>query len=212
MDNLIFQLTNLGLVLVISLATNLAQVGAFRAAVTLYAPLTLVGRGIVGVAVPELSRRADDPMAVRRRALILAWGLAPIAAGWAIAINSISDDFGRGLLGDSWTMAKPLLLLAGVSTVASLFTVGTVVGLRALGEAKTGLNARIWVSLLIIGCAVVGASLDGAHGAIVALAWSAPIRMATWWWLLVQASRRHVSVATSIGLDHESEVPEHGQG
>jgi O-antigen/teichoic acid export membrane protein len=190
LDNMVYQATNLLLIVVISLATTLAQVGGFRAAMTLYAPLAIIGRGIVGVAVPELARRQGDPMAVRRASLTIAWMLTPLAVVWTVFLLLLPDSTGRALLGDSWSLAEPLLLLGGASTAVSLFTVGTVVGIRALGAGRDGLTARFVVSALVLAVSSVGAVADGAHGVLVALAWSAPFQIATWWWLLIKASRR----------------------
>lgn len=201
LDNLVYQATNLVLVVVISLATTLAQVGGFRAAMTVYAPLAIIGRGITGVAVPELARRRDDPAAVRRLALAIAWLLTPLALLWAVGARFVPDDVGRAFLGDSWGLAEPLLTLAGASTAVSLFTVGTVVGIRALGAGRDGLTARVIVSGIVLVVSSIGAVLDGAHGVLVALVWSAPLQIATWWWLLVKASRRHLAAPTHVEPD-----------
>ena len=192
LDNMVYQATTLVLVIVIALASSLAQVGGFRAAVTLFAPLAIIGRGVVGVAVPELARRRDDPIAIRRASLKIAWALTPMAVVWAILMLLIPDSLGRKILGESWDLAEPLLVLAGAATTVSLFTVGTVVGIRALGAGREGLTARLVVSVLVLGFASGGAFVDGAHGALAALAWSAPLQIAIWWWLLVKASQRAV--------------------
>lgn len=198
LDNLVYQATNLVLIVVISLATTLSQVGGFRAVMTLYAPLAIIGRGIVGVAVPELARRQDDPMAVRRASLAIAWMLTPLAVVWAGLMLLIPDDVGRALLGDSWELAEPLIFLGGASTAVSLFTVGTVVGIRALGAGRDGLTARLAVSAVVLVVSAIGAVADGAHGVLTALAWSAPFQIATWWWLLVKASRRDPRAAATV--------------
>jgi len=189
LDNLVYQAINLVLVIVIALTSTLAQVGGFRAAMTIYAPLAIIGRGVVGVAVPELARRRDDPVAVRRLGLLIAWALTPLAVIGAGLTQLIPDHVGASILGDSWSMAEPLLLLAGAVTAVSLFTVGTVAGIRALGAGREGLTARILVSLVAIAFGSVGAVVDGAYGALMALALSSPLQIATWWWLLVKASR-----------------------
>lgn len=198
LDNMVYQATNLILIVVISLATTLAQVGGFRAAMTLYAPLAMIGRGIVGVAVPELARRQGDPMAVRRASLTIAWMLTPLAVVWTVLLLLLPDSAGTALLGDSWSLAEPLLLLGGASTAVSLFTVGTVVGIRALGAGRDGLTARFVVSVLVLAVSAVGAVADGAHGVLVALAWSAPFQIAAWWWLLVKASRRDPRLGATV--------------
>lgn len=189
LDNLIYQATTLVLVVVISLASTLAQVGGFRAAMTLYAPLAIIGRGLTSVATAEVARRKDEPLVVRRLSLRIAFSLMPLALVWAALLTLLPDRVGERFLGESWAWAEPLLVLAGAATAVSLFTVGTVVGIRALGAAREGLTARLLVSSVVLVASSVGAVLDGAHGALSALAWSAPLQMAAWWWLLVRASR-----------------------
>jgi len=192
LDNVIFQASNLVLVVVISVAAGLAQVAGFRAAMTVYAPLAIVGRGIVGVSVPLLARRSHDPRAVKRSALVIAWLLGPMALAWATVTLFIPDHVGRAFLGDSWEIAEPLVFLAGITSAVGMFTVGTSVGLRALGAGREGLNARIVVSTLGLGCAAVGGLIDGAYGVFMALALSAPFQVATWWWLLSKATDQAV--------------------
>lgn len=189
-ENLVYQATILILVVVISLSASLADVGAFRAAMLLYSPLANVGRGVLLVAVPELARRRGDPRTVRRMALLLAWLLTAFAMLWAILMPLIPDHFGRGLLGDTWPLAKPLLFLAGASAAASLFSSGAAAGIRALGAGAEGLTARTVVSILVLICASAGGIVDGAYGVMLALALSTPLQILTWWRLLVRASKR----------------------
>jgi O-antigen/teichoic acid export membrane protein len=208
LDNLVYQVTTLVLVVVISLSTTLAQVGGFRAATTLYAPLAIVGRGVVGVAVPELARRRHDPLAVRRASLLIAWLLAPTAVVWAAVLRLMPESWGHALLGESWTLAEPLLFLAGAATTVALFTVGTVAGIRALGAGRDGLTARVVVSVLVLAAASAGAALNGAHGAFLAMALSAPVQIATWWWQLVRATRVTSAPPEALYTRHDQLVEE----
>lgn len=192
LDNLVYQLTNLGMVLVVATVTSLAQVGAFRAVMTLYSPLTVIGRGLVGVAVPELARRRDEPATVGRLSLRVSWLLMPLGLIWAALLSTLPDKAGRWLLGDSWELAEPLLFLAGLTTAAGLFTVGTVVGIRALGQAKEGLTARLLIGVMTVACGGLGAHLSGAEGVLVAMVVTAPLRMWIWARLLARAVRKRI--------------------
>lgn len=190
LDNLVFQATNLVLVVVIALVTTMADVGGFRATMTVYAPLAIIGRGVVAVALPELARRRNDPMAVRRLALTIGLVLAPMSLIWALLTLLIPDSVGRQFLGDSWEYAEPLLLLFGASNMVALFAVGAIVGIRALSAGRDGLTARLVIAVLVLSSATVGAFFDGARGAVIGLAMSAPAQLAIWWIQLAKAVRR----------------------
>jgi O-antigen/teichoic acid export membrane protein len=206
LDNMVVRGTILVLLVVITAATTLAQVAGFRAAMTVYAPLTILGRGILGVAVPELARRADRPRAIQRGALVLSWAMAPLALAWAALTLLIPDEVGRAFLGASWEEARPLVFLAGINTAAGLFASGTAVGLRALGAGREGLSARVVVSVLALVASAVGGLAGGAYGVFVVLALSAPLQVATWWWLLVVAARARAQAA-SAALGDRHPVP-----
>jgi O-antigen/teichoic acid export membrane protein len=207
LDNMLRQASILLVVIALSIISSVAEVGAVRGALAFYAPLAILSRGIVGVAVPELARRRDDPEKVRRASLALGFVLAPMALVVGALTLLIPDDVGRMLLGDSWRLTAPLLLLAAGPSAAAQFTSGALVGIRALGAARDGLTARVIVSVLAAGCATVGAMIDGAQGAMLVLALSAPFQIATWWGLLNKAARapQPSSGLTSRPLPQNSE-------
>jgi hypothetical protein len=126
---------------------------------------------------------------VQKVSLLIGWTLAPMAVIWALLSTLLPDTAGRALLGESWDLARPLLVLAGFSIAAGQFAIGTAVGIRALGAGRHGLAARLVVSVMALVCAAIGGVVDGAHGVMLILALTAPVQVATWWWLLVQATR-----------------------
>lgn len=202
LDNVVYQATNLGIVLVVTAVTSLAQVGAFRAVMTLYSPLTVVGRGLVGVAVPEFARRRDQPRTVERLAFVVGAILASTALVWVLLlVLFLPAGAGGWLFGDTWVLAEPLLWLAGLTTAAELFGVGIVVGIRAIGSGKEGLAARIVVGLVSVAAGAVGAHLDDARGVMIALVATSPIRMWIWARLLSEAVRQRQLHPVPVGTD-----------
>lgn len=188
LDNLVFQLTNVALLVVVSALTSLAEVGGMRAAVLLFTPLTVLSRGVVAVFVPEMARRADDPMFVRNRSFVLGLVLVPLTLAWTGAMLLIPDSLGEVILGESWRHADPLVLLTGLTVAIAMFSTGTVVGIRALQAGRSGFTARVVVSVVVLGCASLGAVWDGAYGALLVTVLASPLQVGAWCWLLVKAA------------------------
>ncbi|HKY59072.1 MAG TPA: hypothetical protein VJL80_13615 [Aeromicrobium sp.] len=189
-DNLVYQLTSLLLVLVISTTSGLVAVAGFRVAMTVYAPLSTIGRGVISVAVAMLARRRNDPPGVRSRAMLISAALTPMAIGWGLLMLLVPDSLGEAAFGSSWQPAEPLLFLAGFVSAAGLFGSGAVAGLRGLGAGRHTLAGRAAVSIGASVAAAAGGYIDGVHGVFVALAWIFPIQAAVWWWLLRDATHR----------------------
>lgn len=189
LDNMILEATRIGLVLIVTITATLSEVGALHAALTVYAPLTVIGLGVIGVAIPELARRRNDPLSVRRQALTIAWLWMPVVGCYALLTQFVPDDVGRAFFGATWELSQPLLLLTAALTAVSLFVGGAGIGIRALSAGKEGLAARIVSTVLVLSCATVGSVLDGAHGVVAALALLAPVQMVMFWYLLTKAAR-----------------------
>lgn len=207
LDNLLNQANNFGLILLVSLTTTLPQVGAVRAVMTVYAPLTILGRGLIGVGVPELVRRRQDPGSIRRVALWISWVIMSVSGVYVVLALFIPDSLGSALLGATWELTEPLLLLTGVAVAAGMFTMGIVIGIRSLGAGKEGLTARIVTTVLVLACVTVGSVIDGAYGVVAALALLAPVQMVVWWRLLARASRRLTAEAVPVSTPRPSLRP-----
>jgi hypothetical protein len=190
LDNVVLQATNVALLVILSLLATLEDVGGVRAAMLLYTPLTVLSRGVLAVAVPEFARHAHDAAWVRRRSVTLGVILVPFALAWTGLMALIPDELGHTLLGQSWEYAGPLVVLAGLNAAVGMFSTGTVVGIRALQAGRTGFNARIVVSALVLASATGGAAWDGAYGAMLLMVLASPLRVGTWLWLLRRAAAR----------------------
>lgn len=188
-DNLVYGLASLLLIVVVSATAGLAAMAGFRVAMTVYAPLSLVGRGMVTVSVAMLARQRDRPAWVRGRALLMSAVLTPLALGWGVLMLFVPTTVGTTLFGESWTEAEPLVFLASFVCAAGLFATGVVVGLRALGAGRQTLAGRLAVSIGASAAAAVGGVLGEERGVFLALACFFPIQIVVWWWLLRHAAR-----------------------
>ncbi len=189
LDNAVAQSANAGTLLVVTIASNVAQVGALRVAATVYAPLLVLGRGAATVAVPELVRRNSNPRQIRRISGLLGCSLAAATAAWAVGTLAVPQSTGTALFGETWIAARPLLALMAIGVAGAMFSFGVVVGLRSLAAGSHGLLARIIVTTLLLLACFVGAREDGARGAVLLLALVAPLQVAAWWLLLLRATQ-----------------------
>lgn len=188
-DNLLYQLTSLLLMVVVSATAGLAAAAGFRVAMTVYAPLSLIGRGVISVSVAMLARRRDDPTGVRSRAMLISTVLTPLALGWGLLTLLVPTAAGEALFGDSWLEAEPVVFLASFVCASGLFATGVVVGLRALSAGRHTFAGRLTVSIGGSIAAAVGGLLGEERGLFMALAWFFPVQVMVWWWLLSHATR-----------------------
>ncbi len=198
-DNLIYGLTSLLLMIVVSATAGLAAMAGFRVAMTVYAPLSLVGRGVIGVAVAMLARRRDDPSWVRSRALLISGVLTPLAIIWGLLTLLVPTDLGEVVFGPSWAEAEPLVFLASFVCAGGLFTTGVAAGLRALSAGRRMLTGRLVLSIAGSIAAAVGGVLGQEHGVFLALAIFFPVQVIVWSTLLLQAASGAKSFSPANG-------------
>lgn len=189
MENVVFRATILLVMAVLTFSAGLDAVAALRAATAIFAPVAVIGRGMVLVSVPELARQADDPSAIKRGVLVLALLLTPLPLLLGGALVLAPEDAGEFLFGETWSLAAPLVLLTAVSAAASMYTIAAAVGLRASQAARAGLTARTTVALLSLVAALIGGWTGGAFGAALAMALIAPLQVAVWWDQLRRTTR-----------------------
>lgn len=203
-DNMVFQLTSLLLVVVVSATAGLAAMAGFRVAMTVYAPLSLVGRGLITVSVSMLAKMRDEPAEVRRRALLISTVLTPLALIWGLLTFAVPTSTGQRFFGDSWLEAEPVVFLACFVCASGLFTTGVVVGLRALSAGRETLIGRLTVSVGASVAAAVGGILGDERGLFLGLAFFFPVQALVWWRLLGRATRRaEQAIVSGARLDIE---------
>jgi len=189
-DNMVFEITSLLVVVVISSTSGLVGLAGFRVAMTLCAPLTTIGRGITAVAVVILARRRTEPRLVRAGAVRISGVLAPIAILWGALMTFLPDFVGRALFGQSWQHGTDLVFWAGFMCAATLFGAGAIAGMRALSAGRQVVTARLTASVTAGIFAITGGLVDGVHGMFVAVAISFPLQCVIWWVALRNSAHR----------------------
>jgi O-antigen/teichoic acid export membrane protein len=174
----------------ISAFAGVKTVGALRGAQLLVATLpNLLFTGIAFVAVPEGVRLVESqPQRLRRVVRMVSAGAAAATILWcAVAIGG-GLLFGRGVLGATWPLARPLLVVTGIGAICTAFSLGPGVGLWILADARRSVRVRVASSLLAFS-SVPAAAADGAWGAALAIAVTAALSAALWWWQFTRRQR-----------------------
>ncbi|MDR7085720.1 O-antigen/teichoic acid export membrane protein [Aeromicrobium panaciterrae] len=203
-DNMVFQVSSLLLVVLVSATAGLAATAGFRVAMTVYAPLSLIARGLITVSVSMLARIRDNPVEVRRRAMLISTVLTPLAFIWGLLSLLIPTSAGKTLFGESWLEAEPLVFLACFVCASGLFATGVSVGLRALSAGRHTLAGRMAVSIGASIAAAIGGALGEERGLFLGLAIFFPVQVLVWWLLLNHAARTtEEQIASGASLDVE---------
>ena len=161
-------------ILAIGAFGGLAVAGGIRGAEMLLGPLYVVIFGIRIMAVPEavlLLRRSASKM--RRALAALAAGYSAVAVMIGVVGLCLPERWGTALLGRTWVTAQPAILPIAVFMAASGASMSARIGLRALGDAKRSLTARLYTMPLIVACGSLGAAMGGSREA----AWGLTIGM-----------------------------------
>jgi len=149
-------------------------------AVLLVRPFATVQVAAIAAGVGETTRAQEDLARVRRQARrISALAAAAAFVNGAVAL-ALPDSVGRLVLGDTWSAARPLLL----ATSVQILFLGAMTGLRAglLGRRAIRRVMAIDVAstALVLVATVAGAAVDGARGAVWAVAMAQGLLMSAW--------------------------------
>jgi hypothetical protein len=174
----------------VSAVAGVKTVGALRGAQLLVATLpNLLFTGIGFVAVPEGVRLLEShPLKLPRVVRTVSAGAIAATMLWcAIAIGG-SFLFGREVLGATWPLARPLLVLTGIGVICTGLSLGPAVGLWILADARRSVRVRV-VSSLLAFAAAPAAAAGGARGAVLAITITAALSAALWWWQFIRRQR-----------------------
>lgn len=149
---------------------EVAAVGQIRAALLLLSPVTVVCSGLFLVGAPEAVRiRHRNPRELSGFVLALGSSAALVVL-WAALILMVPDRAGLVLLGNNWLRGTEVLIPIAVMSVATLFVMSGMVGLRALDAARRTLGLRLWAAPVFAVATLVGVRTAGPYGAAVGLA------------------------------------------
>jgi hypothetical protein len=132
-----------------ALVGGAVAVAAVRGAAMLFAPVMMMMLVMTLAAVPEARRRSAD--GARRLLLWLTGALTAAAACWGMVVLTLPDAVGRGLVGESWEVARPVILWVCVEYVGVALWSGGAAMLR-YGSATRPI---LWLRLAYAPAAIV---------------------------------------------------------
>lgn len=179
-------------VYVVGLTAGLAAAGSIRAAQLILGPMHVLLQAAHLIAVPEGVRiRRNHPGLFRFAISIFSAGLALGILAFVVMLMVMPDAIGVGLLGESWHLARLVLLPLGLSLAAQGFGSGALVGLRVLSDAAGSLRGRVLDVGISLALVVGGGLLGGAIGAAWGMAINGVISALIFTLIFLASERRH---------------------
>ncbi|WP_164878630.1 hypothetical protein [Nocardioides yefusunii] len=116
-------------------------VAASRGASTLFGPLNTLTTSITLAVVPELKRQ--DKATARRLLRMMPLVLVLGTLVWGAVLSILPDSIGTALLGETWTLAEPLLWVVTIEYVGLGLRAAAAAALRAANRTALVLKIRI---------------------------------------------------------------------
>lgn len=196
-------------VYILGAVVGVEGVAALRGAEILVGPIYVLVQGMVLALIPEAVRATKgNPGAVRPIALRASALQIAMIVMFGAVILSIPSSVGSAIFGDSWAVARTVLVPTLVSTLFLGISIGAIVGLRALVANREMLAARSIGLPLSIAGGVIGVLVDGARGAAIGLAMARALQAPCWWVALHIAVRDREALAfDATALDDVTRRP-----
>lgn len=146
------------------------SLGGVQGTLVLVRPFNTFQLAMLTAGIGEVAHAKGDRGQIWRRALLITGLTATAAAINAAVLLVLPTRIGETLLGQSWHVTKPLLLPTGVMLVMlGLFTgpMSALLGVKAMQKA---MSLSVATAIIQVTAAGAGAAVDGAKGALWAVA------------------------------------------
>ena len=184
------QLSVLASVSVITVVSNAAAVAAVRAVTLLVRPGYTVQVAVGQSVATDIARDEPRPGVVWKhvgRAVVLTGAVAVANIGVLLVLP---DSLGRAVLGNTWPLAAPLLVPAGVQLLLSVVGTGTRDALLGLHRVTVVVLVDVVGAVILVGAAGVGALVADARGVLWALVAAQALMTLVWWVLFARTMER----------------------
>ena len=143
--------------------------GGMQGAVLLLRPCVTVQIAVAAGTIGHVARAHGSDVIRRyvRHASLLTTAAALVNTAIILALPS---SVGKALLGDSWEVAQPLLLAAGMQFIFLCFMAGPRAGLLGMRAISKVMVIDLLATVLVVVTSIAGAEINGALGALWAFA------------------------------------------
>jgi O-antigen/teichoic acid export membrane protein len=140
--------------------------GGLQGATLLLRPSATVQIAITAGTMGHVARAQGEKSTIRRLVRHASLLTTTAAALNMIVVLVLPDGVGHALLGDSWEVAQPLLLAAGLQFVFLSVMAGPRAGLLGERAIRKVLVIDIVMTVLVVAASISGAEINGALGAL----------------------------------------------
>jgi O-antigen/teichoic acid export membrane protein len=157
------------------------QLGGLQGALLLVRPYITIQVAAVAASVSEMARRTTDHRRLRRHAARISALTSGIAVLNTVGLLVLPDRLGELVLGAAWQATQPLLLPTGVQIILLGLMTGARAGLLGMRAIKQVVAIDVATTVVVLVAAISGAVVDGAKGALWALAVGHGFLTVVWW-------------------------------
>jgi O-antigen/teichoic acid export membrane protein len=175
--------------------------GGVQGALLLVRPFMTFQIAVIAASVGHVTRSLEGAAAAIRgyvgKVTLLTTGVAAVNV---VVMLVLPDSIGKAILGDSWSVAQPLLFATGVQILLLAVMTGPRAGLLGMRAIRKVMMIDIAMTALIFAASIVGAEINGALGAIWGVAAVlAAITAVMWATFLASTSGAAAGVSAASG-------------
>jgi O-antigen/teichoic acid export membrane protein len=184
---------------------SVSALGVIKLGQLAMGPLSVASVGLQSAMIAMAAKKFPyHPMRTLKFIFAVATGTAVVTTAWMLLAYFAPLHFMRNLLGPTWPEARHVVIYVGLGFVIASWTGAGAAGLRALRAAKENLWLALFLVPFLITPPMVGAYVDGLHGAVVGAVFSNAFNCIFTWIVLVWAAKR-VEVQPEPALPSQSD-------
>jgi O-antigen/teichoic acid export membrane protein len=179
------------------------QLGGVQGTVFFARPFGTFQIAAVAAGVAEISRSNGERHFVRRHAFKTSAFTTVVAVVNGVIMLTLPDKIGHAILKETWYVAEPMLLPTAVQLLALGVITGARCGLLGLRAIRLAMMIDVVSTIGVLGSTAVGAVINGALGALWAVALCQGVLSVVWWTVFVT----HTAHADVIATDSSTAPP-----